>query len=150
MGHTYSSLHYHFIWSTKDRESIIKPIFQKRLYEYIGAIITKEKCNLISVGGISDHIHLLVRMSTQYPVSDLIRRVKANSSKFINQIFNPQIKFSWQSGYGAFAVSMSKLVAVQNYIENQEAHHKVNSFEDEFRSFLDKHAIKYDKNFLFQ
>ena len=137
-------------WQITINKGIRKNLISLFDYEYIGAIITKEKCNLISIGGISDHIHLLVRMPTQYPVSDLIRRVKANSSKFINQIVRPQIKFSWQSGYGAFAVSMSKLVAVQNYIENQEAHHKVNSFEGEFRSFLDKHAIKYDRDFLFQ
>lgn len=81
-------------------------------------------------------------------VSDLTRKVKANSSKFINQIY-PEVKFGWQSGYGAFSVSSSRIEMVQTYIANQKEHHKVHSFEDEFRKLLEKHRIKYDNKFLF-
>ena len=148
MAHTYSSLFFHVVWSTKDRMPIIKPLFRKRLFDYMGAIIKNDKGFLISIGGMPDHVHLLIKVSTQCSISDLIRKVKANSSKFINQIY-PEVKFGWQSGYGAFSVSSSRINMVQNYILNQEDHHKVHSFEDEFRKLLEKHDIKYDNRFLF-
>ncbi|MFH1644549.1 MAG: IS200/IS605 family transposase [bacterium] len=148
MGHTYASLYFHFIWSTKDRIDLIDLSFQKRLYDYIGALIKDENCYLMSIGGISNHVHLLIKTLPQTVITDLMRKVKANSSKFINQIY-PDMNFGWQSGYGVFAVSVSKLDMVKNYISNQELHHTSCSFEDEFKKLLDRHDISYEDKFLF-
>ena len=149
MGHTYSSLYFHVIWSTKDRKPIIKTSFRNKLYSYIGGIIKKEKTDLLSIGGISNHIHILIKTNTQNKISDLIQKIKGGSSAFINQTL-PNEKFNWQSGYGIFAVSISKVDTVKQYIVNQELHHKKISYENEFEKLLDKHKIKYKKDFLFQ
>ncbi|MFH1644244.1 MAG: IS200/IS605 family transposase [bacterium] len=149
MGHTYSSLFYHFVWSTKDRAPIIKEYFQQRLYLYMGGIIRNENANLLSIGGMSDHVLLLIKTGTNHKIGSLIQKIKGSSSTFINQKY-PSEKFAWQSGYGVFAASVSTLKIVHNYISNQEIHHKKISFEEEFRLLLDKHEIEYNKDFLFQ
>ena len=148
MGHTYSSIFHHLVWSTKERLPIIKPTYRMRLYDYIGGIIKTEQGKMLTIGGTSDHIHLLVLIAPKDSISDLVRRIKSNSSKFINKNI-PNLKFAWQEGYGVFSVSASKTTIVKNYINNQETHHKKYSFKDEFIKLLEKHNIEYDEQYLF-
>jgi REP-associated tyrosine transposase len=147
MSHTFSNLLYHLVWSTKNREPLIKKEIKHRFHSYIKTVIEREGANLLFINGIEDHVHLLVAMPLTMLIPDLIEKVKPVSSKWFNKTF-PEIKgFKWQEGYGAFTVGKSNLQAVINYIKNQEEHHKTVSFEKEFISLLEAQGISYDKRF---
>src|SRR5262245_32074908 len=124
MPQSYTALHYHFVFSTKNRETTITTDIQPHLYKYIGGIIREEKGSLLAIGGTADHIHLLVRLSQQHCVADVMRVLKTNSSKWIHETFAEANSFTWQAGYGAFSVSASNRERVTRYINNQEKHHR--------------------------
>ena len=149
MSHTYSSLFFHVVWSTKNRTTAIEKSFQEQLYRYICGIVKRKEGRLLSIGGTSDHIHLLINVSPKYTISDVVCSIKSNSSRFIKQNSDCLSKFAWQEGYGAFSVSVSALEKVSQYICNQESHHKKYSFEQEFLELLKKHNIEYDAKYLF-
>ena len=148
MGHTYTALHYHIVFSTKNRASSIRPELQTRLYEYIGGIVRGEKGTLIAIGGIPDHIHLLASFPPTTCVADMSRRIKANSSKWVHENLRGMQAFAWQSGYAAFTVSQSTLGDVEAYILNQQTHHAKLSFKDELLAFLQRHGIPYDERYV--
>ena len=148
MPQTFTSLHYHIVFSTKHRDPSITPELQPRLYEYLGGIVRSQGGQLVAAGGIPDHVHLLMRLNQQHAVADVMRVLKANSSGWVHETF-PQLRnFAWQTGYGAFTVGLSTMARVKRYIANQEEHHKQESFQDEFRSFLTKHGFEYDERYL--
>ena len=149
MTHSFKAHYFHLVWSTKNRKRIIKKDIQSNLYSYIGGIIKKRNGILLSAGGTDNHIHLLVSLKLPDQFSELVRDVKANSSLWINKNSNNQKRFAWQQGYSSFSVSYSGLAKVQLYIENQEEHHKIITFEEEFRRILIKHQIKIDSRFVF-
>ena len=148
MGQSYTCLHYHVIFSTKDRRPLITPDFRQRLYDYVGGIIRGEKGQLLSGGGTKDHVHLLANLQSQPAVSDVIRVIKSNSSKWVHETFRDKAGFAWQVGYGAFTVSHSGIGQVRRYIENQEEHHRARSFKEEYVAFLDRHGIEYDERYI--
>ena len=147
---TYTQLLYHLIFSTKYRKRRIDNSFKEDLYRYIGGIIRGEKGSLVEIGGIEDHLHILAGFSPSIAVSDMLKRIKANSSKWINDQKKTLTRFEWQAGYGAFTVSQSQVSVVARYIRRQEEHHKTISFEDEFRTILERHNIRYDPRFTFE
>jgi REP element-mobilizing transposase RayT len=147
---TYTKLSYHVVFSTKHRQTLIHDFFQKRLYEYLGGIIRAQKGHLIEIGGIEDHIHLLVSFTPTKAISDTIRDIKANSSKWCNELSDLNFRFEWQKGYGAFTVSYSQIKSVQQYIQNQREHHKRKGFEEEYIEILQLHDIKFDRKYLFE
>lgn len=147
---TFSKLAYHIVFSTKYRYPLITDVYQKRLYEYVGGIIRAQNGHLIEIGGIEDHIHLLTNLSPKKAVSDLIREIKANSSKFINELPEKIPKFEWQKGYGAFTVSYSHLDSVSHYIQNQQDHHQTKTFEEEYIKLLKLHNIAFEHRYLFE
>jgi putative transposase len=147
MGYTYSSMFSHVVWSTKDRIAMIDPLFKNRLYDYIGGVVKNTGGVLSSIGGMPDHVHMLIGISTSSSIAKVMQDIKANSSRFVRKNFNQH--FAWQTGYGNFNISFSHLNAVKNYISNQEEHHKKISFYDEFIRLLEKHNIAYEKEFLF-
>jgi putative transposase len=147
---TFTKLTYHIVFSTKHRHPLIHNEFQKRLYEYIGGIIRAKKGSLIEIGGIEDHIHILAGLSQIKPVSDAIREIKANSSKWSNEHFEFNRRFEWQKGYGAFTVSYSLIASVRQYIQNQHEHHRKKTFRDEYITFLKLHDIVFDPKYLFE
>lgn len=148
MPSSYTSLLYHIVFSTKERRPLITPDLQTRLYEYIGGIVTHENSLLRSVGGMNDHIHLLINIPSTKALSDFLRIIKSNSSKWIHETFPQHRTFGWQDGYGAFTVSKSALLDVQAYIETQPEHHKRFTFQEEFIEFLRRHEIQYDERYL--
>jgi REP element-mobilizing transposase RayT len=148
MPQSHASLHCHLIFSTKNRAPFLTGDLPNRLYPYMGGILRAEKCVLVSAGGMPDHVHLLVSLSREISVTETVRLVKANSSKWIHETFPEQKRFAWQAGYGAFAVSFSKIETVKRYIANQAKHHRALTFQDEFRSFLSRHGLEYDERFL--
>ena len=121
-----------------------------QLYTYIGGIIRAQKGLLIEIGGIEDHIHLLVGISPTKPISDAIREIKANSSKWVNELFELSERFEWQKGYGAFTVSYSHQQLVKNYIQNQKEHHHKKSFKEEYIALLKSHDITFEEKYLFE
>ncbi len=144
MSETLTNLLYHIVFSTKMRMNMITPELAKELYPYIGGIIRGEKGKLLKIGGTSDHVHLLAVFHPSKSVSEMVKRIKGNSSRWINESRLIPHKFEWQRGYGAFSVSESACYAVAKYIGNQDEHHKKMTFQDEYMILLKKNRIQYD------
>ncbi len=150
MANTYSQIYIQVVFAVQGRENLIKSEWKEELYKYITGIITNHGQKLIAIGGVSDHIHLLIGFNANCEVSKLVQEIKANSSRFVNKKQFVRGRFSWQEGFGAFSYSRSQLDAVIKYIENQEAHHVKKSFKREFISFLQHFDIDYDEKYLFE
>lgn len=146
---TFSQVYLHFIFAVKFRDGLLLKTFQDEVYRYIAGIVQNNGHKLISVGGMPDHIHILVGMKPNQSVADLVNKVKSNSSKFINEKRFLPVRFEWQRGYGVFSYSRSQLNQVVHYIQNQEAHHKKKSFRAEYVEFLEKFQVEFDERFLF-
>jgi putative transposase len=145
---TYTNLLYHFVFSTKDRIPLITAELQEELYRYVGGIIRAEGGVQLEIGGISDHVHILAKNKPSIAVSDLLGKIKANSSKWINDQKPQSRKFGWQEGYAAFTVSESQVATVREYIRLQKEHHHKQTFKEELVALLDRHGIEYDARFL--
>ena len=148
MPSSFLCLHYHLIFSTKQRKPQVVPEIAPRLYDYIGGIVRAAGGVLLAAGGMPDHVHLLVRLKATRAVADVLRDIKAGSSGWVHETFPERTDFAWQTGYAAFAVSVSGLGAVKEYIARQEEHHGETTFEEEFVAFLQKHGIEYDERYL--
>jgi putative transposase len=148
MANTYSSIFYHFIFSTKNRQKLIDVEIENRVWAYIGGIARKHKLTALQVGGIEDHIHTLVLSPPIYAPSQIAQFLKGDSSKWIHEEFRHLHKFAWQDGYGAFSVSKSKVPVVIEYIKNQREHHSKETFEDEYRRLMKLHGVEYDERYL--
>jgi putative transposase len=147
MSSTHTSLHFHLVFSTKDRLPSIKTEWRERMHAYLGGTVRGMTGAALTVGGVADHVHLLVGLKPTHPLSDVLRDLKKNSSTWVHeQIGDP--RFQWQEGYGAFSVSHSNLAKVARYIERQERHHAARSYEDEYRDFLKQHEIEFEERFL--
>lgn len=146
---TFTSLTYHVVFGTKHRRPIIARNVRDELYSYIGGIIRDERCHLLEIGGMQDHIHILAGFSPVAAVSDMLRQIKAGSSKWLNERDDVSNRFEWQTGYGAFTVSQSQVPVVRRYIQRQEEHHRVRSFKDEYMELLKRHGIQFEESYLF-
>ena len=147
---TFTKLSYHIVFSTKYRSKSIAESFSERLYEYIGGIIRAKNGHLIEIGGVEDHVHLLANLSPTKSISDTIREIKANASKWRNELPENAALFEWQKGYGAFTVSYSQIESVRHYIQNQREHHRTKTFEEEYIAFLKLHNIEFNYQYLFE
>ncbi len=139
---------YHIVFSTKQRIPLITGDFQEELYRYIGGIIRAEGSVQLEIGGISDHIHILAKIKPAISVSEMLAKIKANSSKWANDHKMKMRKFAWQEGYAAFTVSESQVPSVREYIRNQEEHHRKQAYQEEFVALLERHGIEYDPRYL--
>ncbi len=148
MSHTYSKLLLHYVFSTKERRLLIDDAWCTRLYSYMSGIVREQGAHLVRAGGIADHVHLLIEAKPTHAPADLIRLVKAGSSKWINDERLTPHDFAWQIGYGVFSVSRSQLDAVTAYIDNQAEHHRRQTFQEELLAMLERHGIEYDERFL--
>ncbi|HSH95018.1 MAG TPA: IS200/IS605 family transposase [Roseimicrobium sp.] len=144
MPGTYSQLLLHIVFSTKGREPWITDEVAADLYPYMGGIVREEKGVLLDSGGVADHVHLYVRWRTDASISDLMRTVKARSSKWVHQKFRNLPLFAWQEGYSVFSVSKSQESVVRRYIGGQEAHHKREDFKSELLRLLKARQIEFD------
>lgn len=149
MANTYTQIFLHVVFSVKGRQNLIQKIWRDELYKYICGIVNGKKQKIYDIGGVADHIHILVSIKPDITISDLVRDIKANSSKWINDKRFVVGKFKWQEGFGAFSYAKSQLDAVISYINNQEQHHKKQSFRDEYTELLQKFNIEYDEKYLF-
>ena len=144
MPHSFVSILIHAVFSTKDRQPTLSPELSGRLFPYIGGIVRELHGTPLAVNGPIDHVHLLLSVPASVPVADVLRVVKANSSRWVHEQLPRQSNFAWQSGYAAFTVSASRLEQVRKYITLQQEHHRFVSFQDEFLTLLNKHGIQYD------
>lgn len=147
---SYTNLTHHIVFATKYRSPTINDSIRERLYEYIGGTLRAKKGYLIEIGGTKDHIHILARLSPSLAVADVVRDVKANSSRWMNEQPETTLSFEWQKGYGAFTVSYSRIESVQIYIRNQMDHHRTRTFQEEYVEFLKRHNIEFRLEYLFE
>ena len=150
MAGTYSKIYIQIVFAVKGRQALISPRFKDEIYKYISGIITSKGHKAIIVNGVPDHIHLFIGLKPAVAISDLVRDIKNNSSRFINDRGLTPGRFSWQEGYGAFSYSPSHINNVYNYILNQEQHHKKKSFRDEYLKFLEEFGVEYKQEYLFK
>jgi len=144
----YTNLVTHIVFSTKYRKNLITPQLEPDLYKYIGGIIKNKGGVQLEIGGIPDHIHILAVLPPVISVSDMLRFIKSNSSKWVNEQPYCVDRFRWQTKYGAFSVSESQIPNVRRYIQNQKEHHQKSTFQEELIQLLEKHGINFDEKYL--
>jgi putative transposase len=150
MGHTYTKLLAHLVFSTKERVPMLTPELRPRIFPYLSGIIRELDATALLVNGPADHVHVLARYPAKLSLSELVGKVKANSSGWVHREFQALWNFAWQTGYSAFSVSQSAQQAVLDYIARQEEHHRNVSFQDELRALLRKHEIEFDERYLWE
>ena len=148
MANTFTALNYHIVFSTKDREPWLGENVRERLWPYLGGIARENGMMAIEIGGVADHVHLLLSVPPSVAVSKAVQLIKGGSSHWIKDTFPKMTYFAWQDGYGAFTVSESQLGAIREYIQRQAEHHRTKTFAEEYRAFLERHRIEFDERFL--
>ncbi len=148
MPQSLSHLIFHFVFSTQHRKARISRDLQPQLHQFIAGVLRFKQSRLLTAGGMPDHIHLLVSLDRQIAVSDALREIKSNSSRWIHENFPKRSRFSWQTGYAAFSVSFSQIKSVARYIDNQERHHQRKTFKEELLWLLKVHQVKCDQRYL--
>ena len=149
MANTFTSLHCHVIFSTKNREPWLRADLEERVWSYLGGIARENRMKPVMIGGIENHVHLLLGLPPTLAVSKAAQLIKGGSSAWIKEQFPGLRGFGWPDGYGAFSVSKSQVPDVTEYIRGQREPHRGKSFEEEYRAFLDKHEIPYDERYVF-
>ncbi|MEW4561633.1 IS200/IS605 family transposase [Bremerella sp. JC770] len=149
MPQSFACLYVHLIFSTKGRKAWLDDSWSPQLYEYFSGILRAQGNQLLLAGGVEDHVHLLISISRQIAFADLVRDLKANSSKWVRENHVGRGEFGWQAGYSAFSVSYSGLSDVRRYIQNQKEHHQKQDFREELIAFLKKHDVEYDERYVF-
>lgn len=149
MAGTFSQIYIQYVFTVKGRHNLLQKPWRDEVFKYIAGIIKAKGQKPIIVSGVADHIHVFVGLKPSMNVSDLVRDIKNNSSKFINEQGWINGHFSWQEGYGAFSYAHSQIENVYQYILNQEEHHRKKTFKEEYLDFLQKFEIVYDEKYLF-
>lgn len=149
MANTYTQIYIQIVFAVSNRLSLIHSEHKEEIYKYITGIIRNDGHKLIAINGMSDHLHILLGLKPDMALSDLVRDIKTNSSKFINQKRLTSGKFIWQEGYGAFSYGHSQLDIIIRYIQNQEQHHSRKSFKDEYLTLLKKFRVDFESKYVF-
>jgi REP element-mobilizing transposase RayT len=147
MPSTHLSLHYHIIFSTKNRQPSVAESWRERLHSFLGGAVRNLGGVPESVGGISDHVHLLVGLRATHTLAEVLRDIKSASSHWVHEAIGAR-GFAWQDGYGAFTVSASQVGRVKDYIAQQERHHGKKTFQEEYVEFLKQSGVEYDERYL--
>jgi REP element-mobilizing transposase RayT len=143
--HSFVSCLLHVVFSTKERRPFITTDIQVRLWRYLGGIARNHKMKALEVGGVEDHIHILISLPATLKISTAVQLLKGNSSKWVHDTFPDRQSFEWQVGYGAFSIGVSGIDDTRAYIKNQAEHHKKLTFKEEFQIILKKHGIEYEE-----
>ena len=146
--HSFIKCHLHCVWSTKNRAPFLDSDLRDRLWPYLGGIAREDKMKALAVGGVTDHVHILISLPGTLSASKAIQLLKGNSSKWIHETFPKLASFGWQEGYGAFSIGISALEATTGYIRNQEEHHRTRTFREEFIMMIRKHGLEYEERML--
>ncbi len=146
MGSTFLSLHYHLVFSTKDRCPFIRDAWLTNMHEYLGGTVRGLERIPEAVGGVADHVHLLVGLRSTHCLADFVRELKKASSVWAADLHDPT--FGWQNGYAAFTVSSTHRAAVAEYIRGQEQHHRKVDFVEELKQLLERNGVTYKPEYL--
>lgn len=147
---SYVSSYFHCVFSTKERRPLIPPSLSERLWPFLGGIARSNEMKAIEIGGMPDHVHILLSLPSTVSVAKALQLIKGGSSKWVHETFPEHRLFGWQAKYGAFAVSVSLLEKTAEYIKNQQQHHSRMTFKEEFLALLKKHRIAYDERYLWE
>lgn len=150
MPNTYTKIFVQIVFAVQYRNAVITSEIRETLQKYITGIIQNRKNLVLAIYAMPDHIHILVAIQPDQSVSDLVRDIKSNSTKFLNEEMTLKSRFQWQNGFAAFSYSDNQVKNVKDYIFNQEAHHRKVTFRDEYVKFLDDHKVEYDSRYHFQ
>jgi REP element-mobilizing transposase RayT len=148
MPQSFASVPLHLIFSTKNRSPVLDPEVCKELHPYLATALRENGSPSCHVGGVEDHVHILVELPRTISIAKLVETVKASSSKWVKGKGKVFSEFHWQSGYGAFAVNNADTEGVIKYIQNQAEHHRKTTFQEEYRKFLERHCIKFDERYM--
>ena len=150
MADTYSQIYIQVVFAVKNRNALIKPVWEEELFKYITGTIQNKGQKMLAINGTSNHIHFFIGMKPTCCLSDLIREVKKSSNTFINEKQFSPFKFQWQEGFGAFSYSHSQLTDVIKYLGKQKEHHKKKTFREEYLSFLKVFEVDFKDEYLFE
>ncbi len=148
MPQSLSNILLHLVLSTKDRHPWLQKGIREKTHAFLAGAVRQCDCEAYRVGGVADHVHLAVRLSRTLTVANLVKEIKTSSSKWLKTQDVRLNDFSWQNGYGVFSIGMSQKAALLNYIDNQEEHHRTQTFQDEYRAFLNKYGIEYNERYV--
>ena len=149
MANTYSQIYIQVVFAVQGRQNLLQPEHKEELHKFIAGVVRNKNQKLIRINSVHDHVHILLSLKPDIALSDLVRDIKANSSRFMNKKGWVMGRFNWQEGFGAFSYSHSQLDQVINYINRQEEHHRQRTFKDEYFSLLEKFHVNFDPNYLF-
>ena len=150
MANTYHQVYIQVVFAVKYREAVIANEWKSKVFGVMGNLINETGCKTIIVNGVEDHVHCFLGLKPTVSISELMKTVKAKSSKYINDHNLTKSRFEWQEGYGAFSYSHSQIDSVYKYITNQEEHHKKQTFKKEYLEFLDKFEVPFDERYIFE
>ena len=150
MANSYHQIYLQAVFAVKYRNAVIRKEWKSKLLGVIGNLIIEKNCKPIIVNGVEDHVHCFIGLRPVVSVSELMKTVKAKSSKYINDHSLTPARFEWQEGYGVFSYHRSLIDTVDKYIQNQEEHHKVHTFRNEYLDLLKEFEVEYDEQYLFQ
>src|SRR5882672_7030784 len=145
---SYVSSYHHCVFSTKERRPSITPALRQRLWPFLGGIARQNKMKAVEIGGVEDHVHLLLSLPATLSVAKALQLIKGGSSKWVHETFPEHHSFGWQEEYGAFSVSASRMESIVQYIKTQAEHHRKMTFQEEFVALLKKHRLEYDERYL--
>ena len=145
---SYVSSHYHCVFSTKGRQPLISVELRERLWPFLGGIARQNQMKAIEIGGMPDHVHLLLSLPSTLSIAKALQLIKGGSSKWVHDTFPEHRLFGWQVKYGALGVSVSQLDKIIQYIKGQPEHHRRMTFQEEFLALLKKHRVEYDERYL--
>ena len=149
MPNSYAQIYIHVVFATKARQNLISNVWKERLLQYICGTVSGKKQKVMAINCMPDHIHILLGLKGDVKISDVVRDLKCNSSRWVNENRLVPVRFEWQHGFGAFSVGYSQLDVVGNYIRNQENHHRRNSFRDEYIELLKNAGVDFDLRYVF-
>jgi putative transposase len=149
MSQSLSQIFLHIVFSTKERRPFLQDkTIRERMHIYLKGICDKQDCPSLKVSGVEDHVHIACRLAKTMDVASLIKELKQGSSIWVKSEFPVLSGFYWQNGYGAFSISPSHVPGLKRYIEDQDEHHRRESFQDEFRRLLKKYDVEYDERYV--
>jgi putative transposase len=148
LGHTYVSSLLHCVFSTKGREPYITPELEERLWPMMGGIARGHKMKALEIGGVADHVHMLLSLPATINIAQAMQLIKGGSSKWVHEEFRSHRHFEWQQGYGAFSIGIAQVDDTIAYIRNQKEHHRKRTFQEAYVAFLKAHGIEYDERYI--
>lgn len=150
MANTYHQIYLQTVFAVKYRNAVIDQGWRAQLFGVLGNLINQHNCKTIIVNGVEDHVHCFLGLKPVVSVSELMKAIKAKSSKYVNDHKLTRERFEWQEGYGVFSYSQSQVDAVYKYIQNQEEHHLKQTFNDEYLGLLKEFKVQYDEQYIFK